>query len=313
VFVLRPLIMVPAWSFYALGVHLAPVRSEVELFSVVAQAGFWCLTTLLASGYVVNQIFDEASDRLNGKGLFLTQGIFGTRTMIGIALACFLASSWIFQRVDEAQRIPLIAALLLVLAYSLPPLRLCARPWFDLAANAIGYGGLAFAIGSAGVSDYPLAAFLAAVPWMVLVGATFLHTTILDVDGDVAAGKRTTTVAFGVVRSAWLATALAAAAVVYHAWARFKHDGPLVPLVVTTALLVVFAAANAAIARAEKLDPVLRSAARSRASAIVVQGVSAGIALWAGVRDPMLLVLLVPLVVAARFSYRARFSIRYPG
>jgi 4-hydroxybenzoate polyprenyltransferase len=148
---------------------------------------------------------------------------------------------------------------------------------------------------------------------MVLVGATFLHTTILDVDGDVAAGKRTTTVAFGVVRSAWLATALAAAAVVYHAWARFKHDGPLVPLVVTTALLVVFAAANAAIARAEKLDPVLRSAARSRASALVVQGVSAGIALWAGARDPMLLVLLVPLVVAARFYYRARFSIRYPG
>lgn len=305
--------MVPAWSFYALGVHLAPVRSRVELFSVVAQPGFWCLTLLLASGYVINQIFDEESDRLNGKGLFLTQGVFGTRAMIGIALACFLASSWVFQRVDEAQRIPLVAALLLVLAYSLPPLRLCARPWLDLAANAIGYGGLAFAIGSAGVSSYPLAAFLAAVPWMILVGATFLHTTILDVDGDIAAGKRTTTVAFGVVRSAWLATALAAVAAAYHARAYFKHDGPPVPLAVTALLLVVFAVANAAIVRAEKLDPIARSTARARTSAVVVQSVSGVIALWAGLRDPMLLVLFVPLVIAARFYYRARFSIRYPG
>ncbi len=313
VFVLRPLIMVPAWSFYAIGVQLAPVRSRTELFSVVVQPGFWCLTALLASAYVANQIFDQTSDRLNGKGLFLTHGVFRTRTMIAIALACFLGASWLFRRVDDAQQIPLFAAMLLAFTYSLPPLRLCSRPWLDLAANAIGYGGLAFAIGAGGVSSYALAAFLEAYPWMFLVGATFLHTTILDVDGDTAAGKRTTTVAFGVARSAHLATAFAAITLATSAYRAVARHGSVTAAVVAALAFVVFALAGIIIMRAEKLDPVARAAVRTRASARVVQSTSALVALWAGLRDPVLLALFVPLVFAARAYYRARFHIRYPG
>ncbi len=313
VFVLRPLIMVPAWSFYALGVHLAPVPARVELFSVIVQPGFWCLSALLASAYVVNQIFDQASDRLNGKGLFLTQGAFRARTMIAIALACFLGASWLFQRVEDAQRIPLLAAMLLAFAYSLPPLRLCARPWLDLLANAIGYGGLAFAAGAGGVSDYALAAFLDAAPWMLLVGATFLYTTILDVDGDTAARKRTTTVAIGVSLSARLATVLAAAAAANQAWVFFRKDGSAANAMVAGVALAGFAIANILIARMESVDPAARAASRARASARLVQTITALFAVWACIRDPALLMVVVPLVVAARFYYRARFSIRYPG
>jgi chlorophyll synthase len=313
VFVLRPLIMVPAWSFYALGVHLAPVPAQVELFSVITQPGFWCLTALLASAYVVNQIFDRDSDQLNGKGLFLTHGIFGTRTMILIALACFLGGSWLFQRAEGAQRPALMTAMVLAFAYSLPPLRLCARPWLDLIANAIGYGGLAFAIGAGGVSTYWFAALLEALPWMLLVGATFLHTTILDVDGDAAAGKRTTTVAIGVVRSAWLATVMSAGAAANQVWFWLQKDGAVVPALVTCAAFLLFATANVITARAEKKDAGERSKIRNRVSAIVVQGITVAIALWACARDPVLLALFVPLAVAARFYYKARFGIRYPA
>lgn len=305
--------MVPAWSFYALGVHLAPVPARVELFSVIVQPGFWCLTALLASAYVVNQIFDQSSDRLNGKGLFLTHGIFRTRTMIVIALACFLSASWVFRRVEDAQRIPLIAAMLLAFAYSLPPLRLCARPWLDLVANAVGYGGLAFAAGSGGVSDYPLQAFLDAYPWMLLVGATFLHTTILDVYGDAAAGKRTTTVAIGIARSAQLATALAAITMATAGWRYFAVDGSPVAAIVSALAFAVLASANIAMARAEKLDATARTAARARVAARTVQAITVLIALWACLRDPVLLALVVPLAVGARYYYRARFYIRYPG
>ncbi len=312
-FVLRPTIMVPAWSFYALGIHLAPVRTRTELFSALAQPAFWCLTALLASAYVVNQIFDQTSDRLNGKGLFLTHGVFRTRTMIAIAWACFLTASWLFQKVDGAQRVPLIASMVLAFAYSLPPLRLCARPGLDMVANAVGYGGLAFATGAGGVSEYSMQAFLDAYPWMLLVGATFLHTTILDVDGDAAAGKRTTTVAIGVQRSAQLATLFAIAAAVAEGVAFLRHQGSLVAALATTAAALVFVAANIVIARAESTEPVARAAARARASARVVQGVVALVALLASVRDPALLLLLVPLVVAARAYYRARFHMRYPG
>jgi len=307
------MIMVPAWSFYALGVHLPPVPSEVELFSVIVQPGFWCLTALLASAYVVNQIFDQESDRLNGKGLFLTHGVFRTRTMIAITLVCFLAASWLFQKVAGAQRIPLVAAMLLAFAYSLPPLRLCARPGVDLVANAIGYGGLAFAAGSGAVTDYALQAFIDAYPWMLLVSAVFLHTTILDVDGDAAAGKRTTTVAIGVTRSAVLATVFAAGAFGVILYRYLQKNGSWTAAIVAGASLAIVAVACVAIVRAEKRDASRRTASRTRASARTVQAITALIALWVSMRDPMLLVMIVPLAIAARYYYRARFYVRYPG
>jgi 4-hydroxybenzoate polyprenyltransferase len=304
------LILVPAWSFYALGVHLAPAPARVELFSVVTQPGFWCLSAILASAYVLNQIFDEESDRLNDKGQFLTHGIFRARTLVLIALACFVAASFLFQRVAGAQHGLLVGALLLSFTYSLPPLRWCARPGFDLVANAVGYGGIAFALGSAAVSTRVTPAFVDALPWVLLVGATFLHTTILDVDGDAAAGKRTTTVALGVPRSARLATFLAAGAAALETWLCWRRGGSVGSAVVTVLALAIFVAANARVLRAEK---EARRDARAASSAKAVQGVTALVALWAVLRDPVLLFLLLPLAMAARVYYRARFGLRYPG
>ncbi len=304
--------MIPAWSFYALGVHLAPVPARVELFSVIVQPGFWCLTALLASAYVVNQIFDQSSDRLNGKGLFLTHGVFRTPTMIAIALACFLAASWLFRSVAGAQQLSLLAAMVLAFAYSLPPLRLCARPWLDLIANAVGYGGLAYAAGAGGVTDYSLQAFLDATPWMLLVGAVFLHTAIMDVDGDAAAGKRTTTVAIGAVPSAHLASALALVTMAMVLWRYFKHEGSWAPVAVASVSFITCVVACFALRRAEKQDASLKTAARARASSRSVQTITAVIALWACARDPMLLALFAPLAIAARYYYRARFYVRYP-
>jgi 1,4-dihydroxy-2-naphthoate octaprenyltransferase len=148
---------------------------------------------------------------------------------------------------------------------------------------------------------------------MLLVGAVFLHTTILDVDGDAAAGKRTTTVKIGVMRSAQIATALAAIAAAATAWRYFGKDGSVVAAVVAALSLVFVVLGHVRLADAEKLESVARSAARVRASSLVVQSITALIALWACLRDPMLIALFVPLMVAARFYYRARFSIRYPG
>src|SRR5262249_19523703 len=65
-FVLRPLILVPAWAFYSLGAHSHRVTRAVEHTAVI-QSAFWCLSGVLACAYVLNQIFDLESDRLNGK------------------------------------------------------------------------------------------------------------------------------------------------------------------------------------------------------------------------------------------------------
>lgn len=311
-FVLRPLILIPAWSFYALGVHFARPPARVELFSVVTQPGFWCLTGVLACAYVLNQVFDVDSDRLNDKGHYLTRGLFRVRTLVLIALVCFVAAAWLRQSAEPAQRPLLLVALLLSLVYSLPPLRLVARPWADLVANAVGYGGLAFVIGYAAVSRTLLPAWLDALPWVLLVAATFLHTTILDVDGDAAGGKRTTTVAIGVRSSARLAMIFALWAAANQLWMFLRKEGPLLPALVTGAACIAFTVAYVAIARSDR-PGANAHATRTRASSAAVQIATAVVAIGAAIRDPFLLVLFVPVLVAARFYYRARFGTSYPG
>jgi chlorophyll synthase len=310
-FVLRPLILIPAWSFYALGAHGG--RRPV-LATVLAAPGFWCLTAVLACAYVVNQIFDRESDLMNDKGHYLTRGIFGAPTMVAIAFVCLMGASFLFQRVEHAQRAPLVAALVLALVYSLPPLRLCARPWLDLAANAIGYGGLAFVAGRTGAGGDLVVAGRDAAPWILLVGATFLHTTILDADGDRAAGKRTTAVAIGVIPSARLALALVAASVgvTMFAYVRGWNQSALA-VAVTIASLASFSVAYAALRRIRTEGLSERTALRARASSAAVQVATALVALAAILRDPILILLVIPMVVAARAYYRARFGVSYPG
>lgn len=310
-FVLRPLILIPAWSFYILGAHST---SRPVLATALNMPGFLCLTAVLACAYVLNQIFDEESDRLNDKGHYLTRGLFGVRTMLAIAFVCFVAASLFFQQAQTAQRWPLVGAFLLSFAYSLPPLRLCARPGLDLAANAIGYGGLAFVIGRTGFDGRTPVAFFDALPWMLLVGATFLHTTILDVDGDAAARKRTTAVAIGVVPAARLAALLALAGAALSFLPVTRRTPPdLLPAIVITAALAVFVVALAALRRADALAVTERARQRARTSSGTVQIVTGIVAVAAVWRDPIFILLLIPLVLAARVYYRARFGVRYPG
>lgn len=308
-FAFRPLILIPAWSFYALGLGSTGLRSTSA--TALVQPGFWCMTAVLASSYALNQIFDEDSDRLNDKGFHLTRGLFRARTMVVLAFLAFTGASLLYQTVPATQTTVLVVTLLLSFGYSLPPLRLCARPWLDLAANALGYGGLAFALGVAGQArlfgwaDFAHA-FVPASPWILLVAATFLHTTIMDIDGDAAAGKRTTSVVIGVRGSAWLAAVLAGGSVAAAAL-RFLHGENVSATLILAFALAIFVAAAVGITRAA------RRTERGRVSSATVQAVTTLVVLNAAWRDPWLLALVLPVVVAARYYYRARFGLRYPG
>jgi 1,4-dihydroxy-2-naphthoate octaprenyltransferase len=200
------------------------------------------------------------------------------------------------------------------LIYSLPPLRLCARPWWDLAANAIGYGGLACVIGGGAVSNDVMPLILGAVPWVLLVAGTFLHTTILDVEGDAAAGKHTTTVLIGERRSALLALAFGAAAFILTVapWLRVGRI-EWVPAIVTGGSLLAFGAAYHRLSHGRDLPVATRYAIRSRTSSYAVQVPTALVALAAAWKDPTFLVLLVPLVAFAHVYNHARFGVSYPG
>lgn len=253
-----------------------------------------CLTAILVTAYLLNQVFDTESDTRNNKCLFIARGVLGTRTVVFMAVGFFLAASIAYRRVDAIHRIPLFVALLLALLYSLPPVRLCARPFFDMFANAIGYGGVAFVLGFNAYDPSITGAAWIAAPYILLVAATFVHTTILDYDGDREAGKISTSVLIGLGASTYLAGALHAAAFIIALLA-----GKPAAIIVTGATLPVLF-----------YTFVKRT---QRASSFLIQANTLVVTIAAAVAWPLYLAIVVPLILLSRFYHARRFGIIYPG
>ena len=294
---LRPLILIPAWSFLLVGAALVGAALAGGAWGhrgLPPLVPFVALTAILITAYLLNQIFDRDADEQNNKCFYISRGIFHTRTVLILAVIAFLLASFAFRRVDSWIRTPLIVALLLSLLYSLPPVRLCSRPFLDLVANAVGYGGVAFVVGAGAMGmDARMAVYLS-VPYVLLVGATFLHTAIMDVEGDRAVGKITTVVRIGEAPSRTIAAVLTFAAV---ATAYLVGNFPAV--IVTAACLPA---------------TVYTLARPTRdASVALVQLNTLVVALAAAIAWPLYLVLVVPLTLLSRFYHRRRFGIIYPG
>ena len=293
VFVLRPVILIPAWSFYLLGAaHGAEVAPMT--WGIPSPVTALCLTGILVTAYLLNQIFDRESDEKNNKCLFLASGLVTVRAVVVLAVAAFLSASYAYHHVDASQRAPLLAALALALVYSLPPLRLCARPFFDLLANAVGYGGIAFVLGFGVFGPERSAAAQASLPYVFLVAATFLHTTILDFEGDLATGKKSTSVLIGMRASRRTAVVLHGVAFLLALW-----TGSVAAAVVTGVSFPI------------GLYPMWRN--RTASSSFVVQTNTLIVAVAAVVFWPTFFFVVAPLTALSRFYHRRRFGITYPG
>lgn len=281
-FALRPLVLVPAWSFFVLGHAAADYNGRP--FPLLR---FVLFTACLAGVYLVNQIADRESDRINGKGFFLQHGIFSVRTY-ALAATLLLTASLVAAWGANGLLPWLLLVAVLGLAYSLPPVRLCARPGVDLMANALGYGALAMCIGAGG-TQLPVVVVAAG---MTTVAAVFLHTTLLDVEGDVRTHKHTTGLLLGPRRARLLAAVLGLVAL---------------GLAIATGRWVWIAACGmvAFLAAAALTVPRVTSQ-------VVVVGSTVGFALAAALAQPAFGVALVPLVLATRLYYRRRFSVAYP-
>jgi 4-hydroxybenzoate polyprenyltransferase len=278
-FALRPLVLVPAWSFFVLGHALTETTFPF--------LRFFLFTLCMCGVHLANQVADFETDRLNAKGLFLQRGVF-SRRLYTIAAAAMLALALGVAAGTGAGIGTLALVCGLGLAYSLPPLRLSGRPILDLSANALGYGALALWFGT-GSADVPVEYTVAGV---CAVGAVFVHTTLLDVDGDARTGKVTTGVALGNRRAGVLAALLGTASLMCAVLAEE-------PMWIAACAFVAIAAWWAT------LRPLF-------GSRIVVVGGTAVFALAAGVEQPVFLAAVLLLVVQTRTYYRRRFGLAYP-
>jgi len=206
IFLLRPSLMVPSWTFLLLGYYHA--TGKLIHLSTAFWWAFFIMTLLMGGTYILNQIVDRESDRINRKLFLISEGYIAVRSayiyMCVLWVAAMGLSLWRFPRYGYL----FIIGIIMGVTYSLPPFKFKARPFIDIIWNAIGYGYVNFLIGWMTGNPITIRATVIAIPYVLLVAGVFVNTTILDIEGDKKVGELTTGVYLGANRAAKLALVL---------------------------------------------------------------------------------------------------------
>ena len=159
----------------------------------------------LGASYVVatclNDIFDLDVDRINHPGARdrpLVTGEATQRQMVAVAIAVALIAVLAGSVVGVAGTILITVSLLLNVAYSVPPVRLCSRPLAAPLVLAFAYVVLPYGLGmvAAGLTPGSMDARVMGCFVVLFIGRMLLKD-FRDRAGDAAFGKRTFLLTYG--------------------------------------------------------------------------------------------------------------------
>jgi len=293
IFFARPLLLLPVWTVYLH--YLAFSRENGGLNLRIGDTAIWqlfSLTLVFAGVYVFNQIFDIESDRINDKLHFLPRGMISIRsawiyylflTLAGAAIMfAFFPEKW-----------PVVAAIIILgTAYSIPCIRLKDNFIGGLMANAAAYGFLVPLLLYR--NNITASVVFGMAPYFLAIATGYILTTIPDLEGDKASGKKTVAVILGPMGSLWLAfLTLLATLILSMMTANHELGGvALLTLILTIVLLYSF---------------------RWRLLMVAIKLPIFLLALLAGWHYPVFAVVLLLTIVLTRAYYKKRFGIKYPG
>ncbi|HUV35842.1 MAG TPA: UbiA family prenyltransferase [Patescibacteria group bacterium] len=212
-FLMRPMILIPVWTFYLLGAYHGMRGGESTIETKHLFLGFFSFTALMGAVYVINQIADRNVDRANRKLFLIPDAIISVRSAWIEAALLVAVSFQLGTYLPRPFMTVLVASLGLGALYSLDPFRLKKRAVLDVAANAAGNGILNTIAGWVAIGA-PLDGWHALIPYPFAVASVHLTTTLADIEGDAASGFRTSGVLLGVRPGLRVAMALMAAAAV---------------------------------------------------------------------------------------------------
>lgn len=294
IFAARPMLHLPGWSVFLVALHyhhqISGDRFSWEDLFILA--GITCMT---AGTMFLNQIFDRKSDALNRKLGFIADGFLTERQMMAAFIVCSLVGLAIGFSISLATGAIFTQALAVGWLYSAPPARLKDRPWLGLLANgwAIGFLVASAVMPEIGIHTIGLLGWDNPFYFFCVVSGVYCLTTIPDIAGDAATGKRTLAVLFS-PRVAMIVAAIlyALAAVIAYCTGYLLLAG----LAVVALLLVIpnlFQQSTAMVLVAAKLPILL-------------------LALLAGYFYPGYLVFMIVLIWLTRVYYKHRFNLIYP-
>jgi 4-hydroxybenzoate polyprenyltransferase len=296
-FLIRPALLCASCVFFFAGAVSAarPGSGAYPFGFMLRTVPNLILFVLVTSwAFVVNQITDVKSDRVNRKTYILPSGkVTIPESLVVLVLTGVLAVIFSLHR-DVTLRYLVWAGLALGLAYSLRPVRLKGRPVGDLLANVVAFGVIGFAMGWLVFADIGIDLLFRSLPYSLAMAAIFLNTCIPDEEGDRVAGDRTSCVVFGRV----VASRAALVLLVLSAVCAFVVGETLCGL----AVLGSMAAFVAVAAEPVHENSVVASQFSTRLLFVLVS-----------VKAPLLGLLGVASYVAAKVYYAKRFGLDYPN
>jgi len=304
-FLARPAVLISVWGFSIFGYWCGCRLSNTFEISIllgkkhIAAFGGMALFSLsVGAVFVFNQIADLDVDAKNeGFPLLVRSGIDRrTAALYALILSCIAIFIPLVMG-DSTLALFSFASIVLGILYSFKPAYLSGRPFTDFLANAVGYGVIAFGVGwyLSPEKDILAKAFTrAALPYFLLMCGGSISSTLPDVSGDRAGGKRTTAVVLGIIPAHCLTIVL----IIAGGMLAFL-DRDLLALIIAVEFLVV---------------DILYFIVRSRKLMEATYKVTGGIAMaLAGAIYPLLIPAGLAVFIGTWLYFRFRFGISYPS
>lgn len=310
-FLLRFPLLAPVWTIFILGwicgtENLMPGGGFTVPVVGAAYTHLWVVligfSLVVASIYVINQIVDIESDRINRKLFLLPHGFVSIRTAWILALSCALGGFIIASKYNTVVLLIFSCSLLLGIFYNLPPFSLKNHALGGVFANALGHGALTFLAGWY-TAKYPSdltpgmikTGLISSIAPALANGAVFLATTIPDAEGDKLTGKQTFCVRFGPRRTSQLSTLLCGGACVGSFFMESHFWVMALPSIISLFFFILFACS-------------CKQELAFRAFKWPVFMLSATVALFV----PIYGLLILVTFFGSKFYYKWRFGIDYP-
>ena len=304
IFLLRVPLLVPVWTVLILGWITG--NPDARMGELMVSKALWInivgFSLLVAAIYVVNQIQDIESDRINGKLFILPQGLISIPaawtiaalcTAGGLAIAC-AQSMWMFA--------VFLSGAVMGVFYNLPPANLKNRAVGGVSANIIGHGIITYLVGWLAAKSGQHVTFelvgtgvLSSLAAGFANGAVFLASTIPDAPGDSQAGKKTFCVAYGARATAFGALFLCLLAFIFSFFIEYNFWVMALPTALSLWVFIRFA-----------MNTKRENAFHSFKWPVVL--LSTFVTLFV----PVYGALIIFTLVTSRFYYKWRFNIEYP-
>lgn len=304
-FLARPVILIPVWGFSIFGYWCCNRLSNAFEVSILlgkehisAFGGMMLFSLSVGAVYVFNQLADVEVDAKNeGFPLLLRSGI-SKRTALWYALI-LSGMAIIIPLFTGNTALSLFSAATVVwgILYSFKPVYLSGRPFTDFLANAVGYGFIAFGVGwylSPGKDIFGIAFIRAALPYFLLMCGGSISSTLPDISGDKACGKRTTAVALGIIPAHSMATVFIIASGIV----AFINRDTLALIIAVESFFV------------DILYFILKTRSVMEASYKITGGIAMAVA---GVVYPLFIPVAAAVFIATWLYFRLRYGVSYPS